>query len=136
MQLLVFAKDNTHPDKTKDRQGCYKRGYVVAVKDDAHTWGAKEGLPDFYVLKLPKIPVSKGQKYNEAERDENYILYRRRLWTVRLDDLPTKEKTALNKGELVIKATALHVGASDTDWATMKDYFRNQKTGLDETEDL
>jgi len=41
-ELLIKAKDHTHPDPTKDRRGAYKRGMVGAVCEDGHSWGRLE----------------------------------------------------------------------------------------------
>jgi len=97
----------------------------------------------FVVLKFPLIPRAKVEKYLLSEIDETdpdperWSTYRRRLWQVRWEDLPAGAKTKLaSTGELTVKATAAYVGAFDYTWAQVKSFFRNLKTGLDETEDL
>lgn len=48
MKLLVRAVDAPLPDA-----GCHKKGEVIVVADDVHTWGRKEGPPGFVTLSLP-----------------------------------------------------------------------------------
>lgn len=52
-QLLVFQRDNTHPDPITDRKGCYKIGDVVVVVEDSHVFGAAEIQHPFAVVSVP-----------------------------------------------------------------------------------
>lgn len=54
-EVLVRAVDNTHSDPVIDAVHCFKAGDVVFVAEDGHSWGSKEALPDFYVVKLPGV---------------------------------------------------------------------------------
>ena len=141
-QILIKAIDATHPDATKDRRGCYKRGMPVVVMPDTHTWGREEGLPTFVVIKIPGVPVEKVRKYIEPQLEDTtdeqgvYPIYRRRLWKIRVADLPLAARNKLaNDGELTIKA-GTYSGSYDYTWNQVKTYFRNLKTNLDETEDI
>lgn len=139
-EILVKARDWTVPDAEEDRRGSWKRGMVVTVKPDGHSWGTEEGLPRFVVIKIPLISVSRVEKYLahqiETVNGEERV-YRRRLWQIRWADLPLAARNKLNNnGQLVIKATAAYTGASDYTWAQVKPYFRNLETDTDETEDL
>lgn len=143
-QILVFAGNNTHSDPDKDRSGSWKRGYCVIVFPDSHTWGAKEGLPKFVKIKVPLIGAARVRKYIDPEMSDTEtddfgrpIIHRRRLWTIRWNDLPlAARQKLLSEGELIIKATAAYTGSFDYTWAQVKVFFRNLKTGTDETEDL
>lgn len=146
-EILIRAKNNTHPDPEVDRRGCYKRGMPVVVMPDGHQWGLAERLPDFVVIKLPLVPVESVLKYLEPQRIQNgfeddgttprYEVYRRKLWKIRVNDLPA---AALNKlvtdGELTIKANPSYTGEYDYTWAQIKSYFRNLETDTDETADI
>lgn len=143
-EIIVKAISVTHPDPVKDRRGCYKRGYCVAVYPDGTRWGNEERLPKFVIIKIPGVPVDNAviQKYTQPQREDvpdadgNYPVYRRRLWQIRWDDLPQAAKTKLaTLGELIIKA-GTYTGPRDYTWAQIKGYFRNLKTGLDETADI
>ena len=68
-EIIVKAIDVTNPDPIKDRRGCYKRGYPVAVYPDGTKWGNEERLPKFVIIKLPGVPIEKVQKYIEAHRE-------------------------------------------------------------------
>ena len=143
-EIIVKAVSVTHADPEKDRRGCYKRGYPVAVYPDGTRWGACECLPRFVIIKLPGVAVDHPTlvKYIQPEHEDtpdadgNYPTYRRRRWQIRWADLPTAARNRLqNDGELIIKAGS-YGGAFDYTWAQVKAYFRDLKTGLDETGDL
>ena len=139
-EILVKAIDavNSNPDKDK---GCYKRGMPAVVMEDGHVWGNGEQPPACVIIKVPLILADKLQKYINMWQDtadpDKPVMIKRRLWTIRWNDLPAGAKTKLiNNGELTIKATANYTGAYDYTWAQIKTYFRNQQTNLDETEVL
>lgn len=72
-EILIRAKDNTHPDPEKDLAGCYKRGYPVVVMEDGHSWGSMEGPPEFYILKIPGVSRDAVQHYiNSWDFDVDY----------------------------------------------------------------
>jgi len=54
-ELLVKAVSFANPDPTKDTKGCYKKGDIVLIMPDGHTWGAAEGLPMFVIVKCPGL---------------------------------------------------------------------------------
>ena len=141
-QILVMAIDKTHADPTKDRRGCYKRGYPVVVMPDSHTWGREECPPTFVLIKIPGASVDKVRKYLEPERegtanaDGIYPVYRRRLWKFRFDDMPAAAlKKLRDKGELTIKVGD-YAGDYDYTWRQVRNYIRNLKTNIDETANL
>lgn len=141
-QILVKAIDATHPDATKDRRGCYKRGMPVVVMPDSHTWGRLEGLPKFVIIKLPGVSVERVLKYVFPEReataaeDGTYPIYRRRLWKFRFDDMPAAALRKLrDTGELIIKVRD-YAGDYDYTWTQVRNYIRNLKTNEDESGNL
>lgn len=144
-EILIRAKNNVHSDPDKDRRGCYKRGMPVVVMPDGHQWGLLERLPDFVVIKVPMVSSDRIEKYIQPQMEQNgfekdgttpkYEMHRRRLWKIRVDDLPAGARNKLaNEGELTIKASADYTGSFDYTWNQMKTYFRNLKTDTDETE--
>ena len=143
-ELIVKAISVTHADADKDRRGCYKRGYPVAVYPDGTNWGAEECLPKFVIIKIPGVAVDHptllkycGMEYDDTpDADGTYPVYRRRRWQIRWADLPLAARTRLqDDGELIIKV-GTYAGTYDYTWAQVKGYFRDLKTGLDETEAL
>jgi hypothetical protein len=76
-EILVKAIDHVHPDPDKDRRGAYKQGMPVVVMDDGHVWGAEEGLPKFWIIKLPGVPKEDFEPYVQPEMVGEDI-YRRR----------------------------------------------------------
>ena len=57
-EILIKCIDHTHPDNEKDRRGAYKRGDIVLVMEDGHTWGSEENPvtgTKFYILKIPGL---------------------------------------------------------------------------------
>lgn len=139
-EILVKAADQTDVDPVKDRRR-YKRGMCVVVKEDGHSWGGKEGLPKFVVIKIPGVPASRVMKYI-AERNEydpttgEMEMFQRRLWRIRWEDLPQVAKNKLkNSGELTIKA-GNYSGLYDYTWQQVKNYFWDQKNNAGENEDI
>lgn len=57
-ELLVLAVNRTHPDPEKDRRGIHKKGDIIVVKPDGHTWGAGEGLPTFVRVLCPGLDAA------------------------------------------------------------------------------
>ena len=105
-ELLIKAVDASHPDPVKDRRGCYKLGDVVIVQDDGHQWGAKEGPPNFVVLRIPGAASALAERLVEEQDDDDAgnvlqdeqggrLTFRRRRWRVDLGDLPAAIRTAL-----------------------------------------
>jgi hypothetical protein len=139
-QILMIAVNRTNPDADADRKHCYKIGMPIVVVPDNHQWGAKECPPTFYLIKVPGISLDKVRKFIAPEYetfpDENGdpIIYRRRVWQVRVADLPQAVRDKfINNGEVIIKAGA-YDGAYDYTWDQVKTYFRNLSTGLDGAE--
>jgi hypothetical protein len=65
-EIIVKAIDVTHPDPEKDRRGCYKRGYPVAVYPDGTKWGNEERLPKFVIIKIPDATVEEVQHFIQS----------------------------------------------------------------------
>jgi hypothetical protein len=136
-EILVRAANNVHADPNVDARAMWKRGMMVAVKPDGHIWGAEEVRPAFVYIKIPLIDVSRCQKYLSDYIGVDGEPVRRRLWQIRVVDMPAAARNKLaNTGQLIIKATADYTGAFDYTWAQVKEYFRNLSSALDETEDL
>jgi hypothetical protein len=136
-EILVKAIDATHSNPAKDLRGSYKRGMPVVVMPDGHPWGGQERLPLFVVIKVPLVPVSAVLKYIEQYNDAEGAPIRRRLWQIRWADLPLAARNTLaSTGMLTIKATAAYTGSFNYTWTQIKQYFRNLRTGLDETEEI
>ena len=139
-RILVYGKNNTHPDPDTDRAGCYKKGMMVVVRPDGHIWGVKEQYPNFVSIDLPEVSTEKVQKYINHQLLDSPLaeppIYRRRRWILRWNDLPQSTKTKFNTvGKIVIKV-GTYDGPYDYTWAQIKAYFRDVKLGVDETEDL
>lgn len=105
-EILIKARNATHPDPEIDRVGCYKRGDPVVVRDDGHVWGAKEGLPNFVVVKIPGVAASRIEALIQAQteddagspvQDENGAprAFRRRRWRVLVDNIPAAIRNQL-----------------------------------------
>lgn len=134
-EILVKAISATHSDPIKDQRGCYKRGMPVVIMPDGHQWGNEERLPKFVIIKIPDISKTRLEKYLFPQLSGEIII-RRRLWQIRVEDLPVLAKNKLaSNGELTIKATDIYNGSFDYTWTKIKEYFRNLETGLDETQD-
>jgi hypothetical protein len=133
-EILIKAVDAHHPDPAVDERGCYKRGYPVVVMPDGHQWGSAEGLPTFYVIKLPTVTVEQVQKYIDQWMDPLVPteVKRRREWTVDVDLLPTDVlNTLVTTGTITVSFPGYN-GPSDISWNQARNRFRNMRTGLTE----
>lgn len=151
-EFLIFTRDNTHLDPEKNRRGCYKRGMVVVVFEDGHTWGREEskqqwiakggvaadwpGQGKFILLKIPGVPAAKAQELLDPQTEDDAgtpllnpdgspKTYRRRRWQLLADSLPLAARNTL--------ATA---GEYTTTVAAVRSYLQRirdaaQFTGLD-----
>lgn len=100
MEALIFLRNNTHPDPVKDRRGCWKRGMVVAIKDDGAEWGARETLPDFCRVRVTGITVAQVLELLAEQREDDSgnstpERFRRRRWTFDVDSLSPPLRTPL-----------------------------------------
>lgn len=135
-ELLVFARNNAHPNPVKDARGCYKIGYIVEIRPDGCIYGSLEGLPTFYKIKIPLISVdhpillrlmAMQQQQNGFEEDGITPRYdtvrRRRCWLQHIN-IPQGAKDKLaSTGELIIKASPAYTGEFDYTWTQVKNYF-------------
>ena len=151
-EILIFAKNNTNPDPEKDRRGCYKRGMVVVVKEDGHSWGREEskqgwiaegnlaanwpGQGKFVLLKIPGVLASKAQELISHQVEDDVgtplinsdgapIVWRRRRWQLLVDSIP-----------LAVRNTLASTGEYTTTVSAIRTYLKRirdaaQYTGLD-----
>lgn len=113
-EVLICARNATHPDSDVDRRSCYKRGDPVTVQPDGHPWGAKEGLPRFVVVKIPGVSVEQVRDViqEQTESDQGAALtdddglpvtFRRRRWRVLVDNVPQQiRRTLAQTGEVTV----------------------------------
>lgn len=91
-----MAVSKGHPDPTKDRRGCYKAGDPVVVRPDGWQWGAAEGLPLFWVVKVPGATVAQLEQYVEALSNADGTVNRRRSWSIDTAKMPGNIRNQLN----------------------------------------
>lgn len=75
------AVSATHP--TQDAW-CYKQGDPVLVMENGWPWGVLEGLPNFWIIKIPDATIAEVEVYTEMWLDGTTVIKRRR-WL--LDEL-------------------------------------------------
>lgn len=120
--FLIYDRDNTHPDPTKDQRGCYKRGYVVSVYDDDKPCVIPPS-PPFYLIKVTGLSKELAEQYIQSEQEGEYepgkpITVRRRAWKIDFTMLPQAIRDALDANRYF-----------EIDWAQARVYVRNIKTG-------
>jgi hypothetical protein len=57
-EILVVAEDRP----VDDSAGRWYRGMPVTVRPDGWEWGKKEGLPLFWIVKLPRVTVEEAKE--------------------------------------------------------------------------
>ena len=123
--LLVMAENHTHTDSEKEQRGCYKRGDIVAVYDDDKHDGdlvANPIQPPFVLIRVTGVTAAQVQQYIQPERDAQMRPVRRRLFRIRVDDLPAGVIAQLQANRYF-----------ETTAAAVRQFIRNKVTGLDET---
>lgn len=130
---IWFTKyDNPSP-------GGYRAGMPVDITDDgiAETCAARQ---NFHIVSLPGVPKNdpRIQKYLEPHYQDgpeiDPVTLERRRWRLRLDTIPAEVKARVaDKGKVVLKSAAFS-GVYDYLWTDIRQYLRDFKTGLDETE--
>jgi len=127
-EILIKAKDYTHPDPIKDRIGSYKIGMIVMVTADGYGWGPRESKQvwlaqggaevdwpgKFVIVRIPGVAVSTVLEIMaEQFEDDNNIpqvdeegdptVYRRRRWRILVSSIPASIKnTLLADGEVTV----------------------------------
>jgi hypothetical protein len=125
-ELLILLKDKVHPDPFINNRDCPKRGDIIISMKDEHNWGPKEGLPTFFILKIPDLDPEVAQKYTVPDymfgpTDPKRV--RRYKFFLRIDgsDLPQSVKTEIRD-----------TGEYTTTLSVIKRFIRNKVTDLDE----
>lgn len=133
-EILVKAIDFTNPDPVLDALGAWKQGMPVVVMDDGHEWGDREGLPKFWIVKLPGVTVESALKYIATWDDpaNPNVPIKRREWVFDINSLPLDAKAKLNTvGVLVIRVPPYN-GPYDITWGTARSAFKNVRLGTTE----
>lgn len=129
--LLVMAVNKSHSDPLKDQRGCYKRGDIVDVyEDDKHDGDLVRNpiTPPFVLIRVNGVTADQVRAYTEPEVTERidpergFIreTVRRRLFRLRVDDLPPAVRQALVRDRYY-----------ETDAATVRRFLRNKVTHQD-----
>ena len=92
-QLLIFQRDNTHPDPVINEQGCYKTGDVIVVADDSHVFSSAEHQHPFKVV---SVPGSKSQWEIARANDNAKLIPKAAL------KIPALRRTVLNHADLIL----------------------------------
>lgn len=94
----------------RDLESGYRQGDPVAALPDGHIYGAREGLPDFWIVRVPSISLSIAQQAVEdlweaalpgdlelqsADPVDRRIRRHRRKIRLFIDELPTPVRNEL-----------------------------------------
>lgn len=122
-EFLIKVSDNMHNDPVKSLRGCYKRGDIVVVMPDGHAWGKEEGLPLFYIVKVPGLSVALVRNLLAGEPDfldpTGKGIIKRRAWTLNLSLVPAPVLNTLNT-----------TGIYTTTLTAVRNFIRHKSTGL------
>jgi hypothetical protein len=131
----------------EDRRGRVQQDEVICVCPDGWQWGTAElNKTNYIIIKFPQVSLEQGKKLELVQYIQNGTnelgeprldIYRKRIYKIRRADLPVAARNKLiATGQLIIKASAAYTGSYDYTWAQVRQYFRNQETGLDESGEL
>lgn len=126
-QVRVEAKraddDKAAELAKKDRAGCYKAFDPVVVMPDGHEWGREEGLPKFWIVKIPGMAVETARRWIASWMDttnpEKPTALQRRLYRLDRTKIPQNILTTLNS-----------TGVISVPLRTAEKFIVNQQTGV------
>ena len=101
-ELLVQAKDSIFDNGAK-------KGDIIVVRPDGWSWGKEECLPNYIVVKMPKVPVEDVKHYEQTLTKEETkevdgktvtteVLVRKRKYNI---DKLEVEKALIDKVSLI-----------------------------------
>jgi len=119
-ELLIKTRNYTNPDGEADRTASYKKGYIIAVRENGYQWARyeskqqwlAEGLSadDWHnqtaILKVPDITAAKAiELTSDQVEDDNGapltdsdgapVRFRRRRWQLLVDNIPAGKKAEI-----------------------------------------
>lgn len=134
-EILIRASDKTNLDVEIDRKGCYKKGMVVAIFEDGHTWGRLESKQQwiaegntadswpsqgiFVIVKISSVLAAKALVLLEQQTEDDLgnplldtdnrpIIYRRRRWKLFVDNIPLAIRNTLTaNGEITVTVSQI-----------------------------
>ena len=62
-EIILWTKDNTHPDPYKNIAGCPKKYDILTAKDNGFSWGAAEFWPTFLIISIPGLSKDDAMLY-------------------------------------------------------------------------
>lgn len=68
-EFLIKAEDSP----VADGPGKWYAAHIVTVQEDGHEWGAKEGPPKFFIIKVPGIAKADAEQYLESWRHNTAV---------------------------------------------------------------
>lgn len=130
-ELLIKAIDATHSNPDKDAKGCYKRGDIVLIRPNGHTWGSKELKAPadggkFIVLKITDVTPAQVRNWVhnnwQTNVEDSDPEGRRRRVHINIATIPAAVRSIMNT-----------TGEYTTTWAAIRQYVRNKKTAATAT---
>ena len=130
--LLIMAENHQHLDPVKDARGSYKRGDIVDVyEDDRHDgdFAANPIAAPFVLVRVSGLSVEQARAYIASDRVQRidpvhgFVLdtRTRRLFRLRVDDLPASVRQALVQDRYYA-----------TTFAAVRTFIRDKVTGVDQ----
>lgn len=111
-EFLIKRIDATHPDRRKDRRGCYKRGDVVAVYEDKTCVEPPSLSSKMLIVKAPGMSFEDAAKYMESVYDTDWsTVIQRRKYQLDFKGLSAAEESSLARDRQV-ETTSERVTAS------------------------
>lgn len=133
-ELLIKYSEATHPDPVEDMRGRAKRGMVVQIREDGATYGTRETLPRFALIKVPGVAAAEMAEYLAPEMDgETIVRYRR--WQFMTAGMPPAWLDKITStGALTVRATLLYSGEEyDCLWDELRQHLYDHQTDTYET---
>lgn len=129
-ELLLMAKNVTHPDPVENARACYKRWDIIRVEETGYQWSPKELIPPINGGGAARVVITDVTKQQVINWVRNHwscevaandvvdgVMVRRRRVRIDGDLVPNSVKNQLNTN-----------GVYTTTWTQIRQYVRNKLT--------
>lgn len=123
-------------------EGGYRQYMPVAATEDGVADTCSQTYLRFYLIRVPGVPAERVQKYfaphlaGVPDESGDIPTVARRRWILRAADFPLAARQKFQSQGYVTIKVGDYDGPYDYTWSQVKRFFRDNMTGLDETEDI
>ena len=102
-EMIVMAIDKVNAESPYLDAQCYKRGDVIAIKEDGHPWSDEErNHPRWKIVKIPGVAASRLSAFIAEEPGDRKVtpMLQRRGFKFDLDEHERRGSPTYNEGQI------------------------------------